>query len=242
MGRVINFYNLPKVQKYITKYDNPNYDFDTMPLKHPMRMVICGCSGSGKSNVLLNIINLMNNTYEKIIIFTQDKDEPLYQYLEEELDDGIEIYEGIKNVKDYDFNDFEDMQVLIIFDDMCVEKDKDQQKIGELFIRGRKMAQGRGISVIYLTQSYFQTLPIIRKQMTGLILIKVNGKRDLGFILKEQSLGATKEQLYNMYKACTTSIKNDKDKILNFLYIDLNATEESRFRYKFDKIIDINDF
>jgi len=241
MGRVINFYNLPKVQKYITKYENPNYDFETMPLKHPMRLVCVGCSGSGKSNLLLNIIKEMSNTFEKILIFTQDKDEPLYNYLEEELKDSIEIYEGIQNVKDYDFNDIEDMQHLVIFDDMCIEKDKDQQKIGELFIRGRKMARNKGISVVYLSQSYFQTLPIIRKQMTGLILIKVNGKRDLGFILKEQSLGATKEQLMNIYKKCTSGGSTD-DRITNFLFIDLNATEESRFRYKFDTILDINDF
>lgn len=237
MGDVINFYELEKVKNFGVKYHNPNYNFENMNLRHPVRLVINGCSGSGKSNLLLNIINLMDSTFEKILIFTQDKSEQLYEFLEDELGDSIEIYEGIQKVKDYDWADLDDMQYLIIFDDMCVEKERDQQKICELFIRGRKMAHQKGLSLIYLTQSYFQTPPLIRKQMTGLILRKVNGKKDLGYILKEQSMEGTKEQLMKMYKACC----NPKD-ITSFLYIDLNAAEESRFRYRFNHILDINEF
>jgi hypothetical protein len=92
----------------------------------------------------------MDSTFEKIFLFTQDKSEQLYEFLENELGDSIEIYEGIGNVKDYEWDNFESMQYLIIFDDMCVEKEKDQQKICELFIRGRKMAGQKGLSLIYL--------------------------------------------------------------------------------------------
>lgn len=165
---IINFYELEEVKKHAYNYINPNYDFATMPLKHPLRMVICGASGSGKSNILLNIISLMSNTFEKIIIFTQDKDEQLYNYLEEKLEPELfEIFEGIESVNKYNFNNLEDKQHLIIFDDMCIETEKKQSYIQELFIRGRKMAHKCGVSCIYLTQSYFQTPPTIRKQMTS---------------------------------------------------------------------------
>lgn len=237
MSNIINFYELDTVKKYAIQYDNPNYDFDTMPLKHPMRLLICGCSGSGKSNIILNIINLMDSTFEKIVLFTQDKSEQLYEYLEDVLDDGIEIYEGIHNVNTYDFNNLEEKQYLFIFDDMCIENERDQKNISNLFIRGRKMANQKGCSVVYLTQSYFQVPSVIRKQMTGLILRKINGKKDLGFILKDQTIGARKEQLLEMYNACT-----DDNDIRNFLYIDLSAPEKYRFRFRFDTILDINNF
>lgn len=238
MKEIINFYELDEVKKHAVKHHNPTYNPNNQPLKHPLRLVICGCSGSGKSNILLNILNIMDNTFEKIYIFTQDKDEQLYSYLTSTLpQDELEIYEGIQNVKEFDFDNIDPVQTLIIFDDMCIEKEKDQQKISDLYIRGRKMAQGCGISLIYLTQSYFQVPPTIRKQMTGLILRKINGKRDAQAILRECSINATKEQLLNIYNSCC-----DPNDITSFLFIDFNADEKNRFRYKFDTILDINDF
>ena len=236
---IINFYELDAVKKYAKNYNNPTYNELSQPLKHPnLRMVICGASGSGKSNILLNILNCLENTFEKILIFTQDKEEQLYQFLEESLPmDELEIFEGIENLIKYDFDNLQEKQHLIIFDDMCIESEKKQQNICELFIRGRKMAKGYGCSLIYLTQSYFQTPPIIRKQMTSLILRKINGKRDAREILKECSVNATTQQLLNMYEACC----NPND-ITAFLFIDLSASDELRFRFRFDTILDATDF
>lgn len=235
---IINFYELDEVKQFACNYVNPNYDFKEMPLKHPLRMVICGASGGGKSNLLLNILKLMNGTFEKMLFFTQDKDEQLYNFLENKLDPALfEIFERIESVNNYNFNNLEGKQHLIVFDDMCIETEKKQQKICELFIRGRKMAQKYGCSIIYLTQSYFQVPPIIRKQMTSLILRKINGKRDAKAILRDCSTGATADQLHNIYEACC-----DPDDITTFLFIDLSASEENRFRYKFNKILDISKF
>ena len=237
-NEIINFYELDDVKKYAIDHVNPNYNFDTMPLKHPMRMVICGASGSGKSNLLLNIIHSMSNTFEKILIFTQDKDEQLYNYLAGALpEDEIEIFEGIDSVINYNFDNLDEMQHLIIFDDMCIEKESKQQNICELFVRGRKMAKKCGCSVIYLTQSYFQVPPVIRKQMTALILRKINGKRDARAILSECAIDATTNQLMNLYESCC-----NPDDITSFLFIDFNAPEDKRFRYKFDTIINIKKF
>jgi energy-coupling factor transporter ATP-binding protein EcfA2 len=237
-NEIINFYELDDVKKYAIDHVNPNYNFDTMPLKHPMRLVICGASGSGKSNLLLNIIHSMSNTFEKILIFTQDKDEQLYNYLAGALpEDEIEIFEGIDSVINYNFDNLDEMQHLIIFDDMCIEKESKQKNICELFVRGRKMAKKCGCSVIYLTQSYFQVPPVIRKQMTALILRKINGKRDARAILSECAIDATTTQLMNLYESCC-----NPDDITSFLFIDFNAPEDKRFRYKFDTIINIKNF
>lgn len=235
---VINFYELDGVKKYNITYHNPKYNYDKMPLKHPMRMVICGASGSGKSNLLLNIIKLMDNTFEKMIIFTQNKDEQLYRFLENTMDcDLFQIYEGIDSVNNYNFDNCEEKQYLIIFDDMCIESEKKQKEICNLYIRGRKMAHERGISLIYLTQSYFQVPSVIRKQMTSLILRKINGKTDASNILRDCSISATTKQLINIYEACC-----DPNDIRTFLLIDFNAPEDGRFRYKFDTILNIEQF
>jgi len=233
-----NFYELEEVKKYAIEYQNPCYNFKTMPLKHPLRIVVVGATGSGKSNILLNIMEIMDKTFEKIIIFTQNKDEQLYNYLEDTLDpDLFEIFEGIKSVKEYNFDNLEAKQHLIIFDDMCIETLKKQEPICQLFIRGRKMAQKCGISLIYLTQSYFQVPPVIRKQMSGLIIRKLNGKRDSRAILSECAIDATSQQLLNIYQDCC-----NPDDITAFLFIDFNAPEKFRFRYKFDTLLDIDDF
>lgn len=46
----------------------------------------------------------MDRTFEKMIIFTQNKEEQLYKCLEGELDsDSFQIYEGIESVNNYNF-------------------------------------------------------------------------------------------------------------------------------------------
>jgi ABC-type dipeptide/oligopeptide/nickel transport system ATPase component len=196
-NKIINFYELEGVKAFFVKHHNPNYDFNTMPLKHPLQMLICGSTGSGKSNVLLNIINLMDSTFNGIKIFTQNKQEPLYEYLESVIDKPyLEIYEGLDALRKMDLEELEKAQWLFIFDDMVAEKN--QKAIEHIYIRGRKLAKKGGISAIYLSQSYFQTPPIIRKQINSLILKKINGKRDISSILRETSINAESYQLLNM--------------------------------------------
>jgi len=237
---VENFYSKKEVQVFCHKYHNPNYDPQTMPFKHPMRAILIGASGSGKSNVLLDLMKKTMGTFNSIKIFTQDKDEPLYEYLASMIEPPqLEIFEGIDTFNNYDIDsDLSHGQHLVIFDDMCIESAKKQKKIEELFIRGRKMSKKEGISVMYLTQSYYQTPIIIRKQATHLILKKVNGKRDIGAILKESSLDADGKQLQNMYNHCVKSA----DDISNFMLIDKSAPEAQRFRKNYKNILDPNDF
>jgi hypothetical protein len=96
----------------------------------------------------------------------------------------------------------------------------------------------KGLSLLYLTQSYYQTPIIIRKQCNYVILKKVNGKRDIGAILKDSALDADGKQLQNMYNYCVKSA----DDISNFMCIDKSAPEEQRFRLNYKNILDPNDF
>jgi ABC-type lipoprotein export system ATPase subunit len=89
---------LSDVKALKIKTINPNYKSHGM--KVPFRSIIIGASGSGKTNILLNLISQMKNTFNKIIIYTRNKKEPLYEYLEKKIEpDFLEIHEGLDELK-----------------------------------------------------------------------------------------------------------------------------------------------
>lgn len=221
-NEISNFYNLiPEDLK--KKYHNPN--FLNHLIKIPARLLIIGGSGSGKTNVAMEIIHRMSGTFEKIVICCKSKAEPLYEFLETKISpEHLEIYEGIENVPPVDKYKGTG-QMLIIFDDLVL--DKNQAEIEQYFIRGRKI--GGGITCIYLSQSYFKTPKTIRLQCNYLILKKLSSKRDLAQILNEFSLGKDIKELTALYKDATTNP-------LSFLMIDADAPEEMKFRKGFLEI------
>ena len=99
----------------------------------PFRMLIIGSSGSGKTNILLNLIDKFH-PIDKIYLYAKDTDEDKYQYLINKREQA-----GIKNLNDphafiecsNDLNDVledinnynknRDKKVLIIFDDMIAD-------------------------------------------------------------------------------------------------------------------------
>jgi hypothetical protein len=230
-AQIKNYYLDQEVQAFEEKAHNPNYEIHKIKL--PFRMCVIGGSGSGKTNVVVNLIRQFNNTFKHIFIYTRCKEEPLYEYLEAKVNkEFLTITEGLTDFNKIDPNkEFKDKDnVLMIFDDLCLEKD--QSKISELYIRGRKL----GISLIYISQAYYQIPKIIRLQCQYIILKKISSTRDLNMILKDASLGVDGKQLNNIYKYC---IKGD---ICSFLLIDLNVPSEESFRRCFDEIIDVQNF
>ena len=227
---VINFYDLDDVKAFDVKKHNPN--FDVHKISVPFRMGIIGASGSGKSNTVLNIIAQFSGTFNRIIIFTKNKAEPLYQYLEAKIPqkDELEIFEGLDELNKMKLDTEFKGQTLIIFDDMCLEKD--QSQIEQLFIRGRKL--GDGVSLAYLSQSFYAVPRKIRLQLNYLILRKIPSSRDIVAILKECSLSVSKEQLNQLYNHAVTK------SITNFLLIDFGADPELQFRKNFDEILNVN--
>lgn len=224
-----DFYKeLPK--KYKKEYHNPQYKSHLM--KIPFRALIVGSSGSGKTQLVFEIIKRMKGTFNKIILCVKNKDEPLYRWLEDNLTkDQLEIYEGAENVPDVDNYDSKDdprgpEQILAIFDDLVM--DKHQNSIVQFFIRGRKISGG--ISCCYLTQSYYQTPKIIRLNCNYIFIKKLSSERDLSLILSEISLGVSKQKLMEIYKNATEGK-------LDFLMIDIDSPAEKRFRINFLKII-----
>lgn len=232
MSEVVNYYEkIPK--KYLIKYHNPF--IHEHGIKVPFRMLIVGASGSGKTNVARNIISKMRETFGNIKIICKNSDEPLYQDLMRKIPhEQLQITEGMVNFPKLDDpNDFHpQVQHLVIFDDLVMEKD--QRQICDFFIRARKIA--KGVSCMYLTQSYFQTPIMIRKNVNYIILKKLSNQGDLKRILKEYDLGVKLDTLLKMYQYAVNGSKTD------FLLIDIDATPEERFRKNFTELLPPEEF
>lgn len=215
-------------EKFMKQHSNPKYSEHL--LKVPFRMLIIGGSGSGKTNVVRSIIDKTEGTFSNIIIVTKMKDEPLYNSLEESMKDqsiSFTITEGIKSVPLLDSLAEIKGQILIIFDDLVLEKN--QSEIEQYFIRGRKIAGG--ISVCYLSQDYYLITKLIRSNANYILLKKLASVKDLKLILSEYNIGELSE-VVKLYEKAT-------EKFENFLLIDISAPDSSKFRKGFKNILTI---
>lgn len=227
---LVNFYEkMPK--NLLTTSNNPHYDLHK--IKVPFRMLIVGSSGSYKTGTLLNLINIMSDTWDKIVIITKNADEPLYRFLQTKIKgDQLQVLEGVDKIPDLDkFNKSENN--LVVFDDLMLDNLK---YVAQYFIRARK----RNVSCVFIAQSYFgngdKEFKNIRRNLNYIIVKKISGLRDLQLIMREYSLGLTKEEMVKLYERTTGKSLQD------FLMIDLEATPEGRFRHNFDVIGDMAGF
>jgi len=213
-------------RKFILQSHNPK--FKDHKLNLPFRMLIIGGSGAGKTQTLMNLIRIMNGTFNNIHIITKNKDEPLYNYLESKLDTGLTITEGIDSAPDLDEFDKKE-QTLIVMDDLVLEKN--QKQLEQYFIRARKL----NCSLVYLSQSYFGVPKMIRMNLNYVIIKRLNTLQDLFRMLREYSLGVSKDVLVDLYQH---SIQNNKQ---DFLLIDLDSEPKDRFRFNFLDVYDLNE-
>jgi hypothetical protein len=193
---MINFYQLDEVKKHSSKSHNPNFNLHHLEL--PFRMLVVASSGGGKTNFVCNLLKLFckgNGTFDEIIIFCKSKQEPLYEYLEEASKGSIVVTEDLSKLPP--INDLENnTQKLYIFDDLVLDKNP---FINEYWIRGRK----KSVSLIYLTQSFYNTPKILRQNCRYFALLKLSGNRDLQMIMKDLSIGKSKDELMEMYEYAT---------------------------------------
>ena len=97
---MLNFYEKKEVKKYCEKAENPNYNLHNFEI--PFRSLVVAPSGSGKSNIITNLITLFckgkEGTFDNIYIFCKCNTEPLYQYLSSKSKGLIEIYKNLEKI------------------------------------------------------------------------------------------------------------------------------------------------
>ena len=181
---------------------------------HPYRILIIGESGSGKTSLLLNLIENQPDI-DNIYLYAKDSYESKYQYLINKregvginhfndpkafLEYSNDMYDVYKNIDDY--NPDKENKILIAFDDMIagmIINKKINSIVTELFIRGRKL----NISIVFITQSYFKFPKDVRLNTTHFFVANIPNKGELQQIANHSSDISTKDFI-NIHRKCTS--------------------------------------
>ena len=200
----------------------PNYDSDTknkqfkqlysfMP-HDTFRMLICGNSGSGKTNLLYHMLIEPLLYYDEIYLYAKNLDQEKYQNLMNKMNEisrdvgyGYDIM-TVSNDKIIPISDidYEDNQKLVIFDDYVCEKN--QRQIADYFIQGRH----KNCAVIYLNQSFYKTPRDIRLNCSHYCIYEFPSSRERNMISSE--LGVDKEKFKKATKEPYSFLYVDKPK------------------------------
>jgi len=169
-------------------------------------MLICGGSGSGKTNLLYHMLTKPLVYFDQIHLYAKNLEQEKYQNMRKIFDDisdsvGYNVLvcsnDNIVPVKNLEDN----AQKIVIFDDYVC--DKNQKPLIDYFIRGRH----KNCSVIYLSQSFYGTPKDIRLNCSHFCVYEFPSSNERNLISRE--LGVDKEQYIKATK-----------KPYSFLYVD----------------------
>ena len=177
----------------------------------PYRILIIGGSGSGKTNVLLNLIENQTDI-DKIYLYAKDPYEEKYQYLINKRQGvGIDHFKDPKAFIEYS-NDMRDVyksiscnnpykenKILIVFDHMIPDMTDNKTLnsiVTELFIKGRIL----NISPAFIAQPCFNVPKDVRLNTTHFFIAKIPSKRELREIAINHSSDISTKDFTNIYK------------------------------------------
>ena len=141
------------------------------------RMLICGPSNSGKTNLLLNMIYSLL-MFDKINLFSKNLHQYQYQGFLKDFVERINPKVGYEVIEAYDDEIIPleelpaDNQKIVVFDDLLCEKN--QNSIINYFINGRH----KNCCVIYLSQTFYKVPKDIRVNCSHLCIFRLDPKEN----------------------------------------------------------------
>ena len=196
---------IPNYDSNSEKSNNYKRLYKCMP-DDTFRMLICGGSGSGKTNLLYHMLMKPLVFYDQIHLYAKNLEQEKYQNM-------MEVFNEISKTVGYNVlicnnneivpveNLENEAQKIVIFDDFVCEKN--QKPLIDYFIRGRH----KNCSVIYLSQSFYGTPKDIRLNCSHFCIYEFPSCNERNLISRE--LGVNKEDYIKATK-----------KPYSFLYVD----------------------
>jgi len=224
--------------------------------KLPMRSIILGPSGSGKSILLQNfILDIYRDCFSRVYIFSPSINvdfqtwQPVKKYIEKEINANedenfyfdhydeealLNIINTQRKIIEYQkkHNHNKLFSILIVVDDFAddVKFSRNSKLLHSLFTRGRHSQ----ISTVVATQKFNALSPIIRVNASDLYVFRLRNYSDLQAFLDEVSAIAPKDVILEMYRLAT-------DEPFSFLTVKLTSKDRNKiFMIRFDKQLSFN--
>lgn len=219
-------------------------------LPRNIRGCIIGKSGSGKTNLLMNLLLQNYLDYNCLYIFSKSLHQPIYQILINGFKNNLSKEEILKciltknfsivensvgnSIKIFAYNDSKDLpdpneldsnnKNLIIFDDLIDEKN--QTKMESYYSRGRH----NNTDVFYISQNYIKLPKNTIRENTNFYIIFPQDHQNINYIFKDHCSDKINKNTFE--NLCKDSWQID----YGFLTIDKTSTDK-RFRKQLDEVL-----
>ena len=213
--KVKNWYeHLPKDLKREPKLDK-NYKQHHI---QPNSMICCiGGTGSGTSTSLVEFLSRKNEAFYEIIIFSgSTTDEPLLSMLKQKMPE-IQLISDINelpDLKSFD-NEDKDQERLLVVDDFINLSSKEQKKIKEYLVAGRK----HSFTVWLMAQDYKSIPKVITRNLNYIIMFKLNDNVSINNIIRNHNIFGIDKEVFKKHYIDATSQPQQ------FFMIDLKKPE-----------------
>lgn len=200
-------------------------------LPNSIRCIICGVSNSGKTNVVVSLLQDPNGLkFENVYIYSRSLYQPKYVYLKKLLNSikgiGCHMFscnEAVIPPEDVKPNS------IFIFDDVICDK---QNNIRAYFCMGRH----KGVDCFYLSQSYAHIPKHLIRENANLIVLFRQDDMNLRHVFND--FGISSDMTFDQFKEMCARCWSEK---YGFLVVDIERdTNNGRYRKGFDNFICIN--
>lgn len=211
--------------------NNKRFNKHSVLLPNSIRCLILGPSNSGKTNVIISLLEDSNGLrFENVYIYSNSLYQPKYVYLKN-------VLSSIKGVGLYMFSSNDDViplekvkkNSIFVFDDVICEK---QNNIRNYFCMGRH----KGVDCFYLSQSYAHIPKHLIRDNANLLVLFKQDETNLKHIFND--FGISCDMSFTKFKAMCNRCWSEA---YGFIVIDIERTmSNGKYRLQFDKFISIS--